>query len=537
MSGARFRQFAEVADGILRARGTLAKRKWVAEYLKGLDDDDLPLAARYLAGGPFARCEDRSLNVGGATIKQSVLALSEWDEQVYAWVYRVEGDSGSTAQKLVRNTNAAPGIALHELQATFEELAILRGGKKLPLIRETLALLTPLEVKYAVKLMGGSMRIGMQMGLLEAGVAQAFGAKLEEVRHANMLSGDIGRVALAARRGELGGVELAIFQPLHFMLAEPLQEGEVPPPGEWLVEDKFDGIRVQAHVAGGRVQLFSRTLDEVTGQFPELIPDLASLPGRWIIDGEAVGWRDGAVLHFNQLQTRLGRKTVSQAHLDEVPIAFIPYDCMFYGEQLLFHEPLHARQALLNTLPSRARIVPSRVRPLEDASQIETLFAEARSRGNEGLMLKERHSLYHPGKRGKQWLKVKRAFASFDVVITAAEIGHGKRSGVLSDYTFAVRDGDQLLNIGKAYSGLTDVEIAELTRILTRITVQRFGRVRLVEPRVVLEVACDGIQISKRHKSGYALRFPRILRWRTDKKAEEIDTLEVVKAAYEASLR
>ncbi|HYE79576.1 MAG TPA: DNA ligase, partial [bacterium] len=528
---APFRGFAEVADGILQARGTLAKRRWVAEYLKSLDDVDLPIACHYLAGSPFPRNEDRTLNVGGATIKQAILALSDWDEQIYAWVHRVEGDSGSTAQKLVRNPDDAPGMSLQDMQAALEELAVLRGQKKLPLIREILGRLTPLEVKYAVKLMAGSMRIGLQMGLLEAGVAQAFGAKLEEVRHANMLSGDIGRVALAARRGELGGVALSLFQPLHFMLAEPLQEGALPPAGEWLVEDKFDGIRVQAHVAGGRVTLFSRTLDEVTGQFPELIPDLASLPGRWIIDGEAVGWKDGAVLHFNQLQTRLGRKAVSQQLLGEVPIAFIPYDCLYYGDQLLFHQPLHERQALLGTLPRRPRIVPSQVRPLGDPTRIEALFQEARARGNEGLMLKERNSLYHPGKRGKQWLKVKRAFASFDVVITAAEIGHGKRSGVLSDYTFAVRDGDQLVNIGKAYSGLTDVEIAELTRILQRITVQRYGRVRLVEPRVVLEVACDGIQVSKRHKSGFALRFPRILRWRTDKRPEEIDTLEVVRAA------
>ncbi|HWP35837.1 MAG TPA: ATP-dependent DNA ligase, partial [Thermodesulfobacteriota bacterium] len=314
--------------------------------------------------------------------------------------------------------------------------------------------------------------------------------------------------------------------------------------GDVLVEDKLDGVRATAHVGppppgGGpaAVRLFSRRLEDVTARFPELVAALARLPGPLVLDGEIVAWREGRPLPFGLLQRRLGRRSVSPALLTEVPTALVLFDCLLAGDASLLDLPLEARRARLAALPlapplflSPAERIAARAEGAADrlAQRVE----EAWARGYEGLMLKDPASPYRPGTRGRHWLKLKQARATLDVVVVAVEYGHGKRAGVLSDYTFAVRDGERLLTIGKAYSGLTDAELARLTRHFLATTVEDRGALRVVEPTVVLEVAFDAIQRSDRHASGYALRFPRIVRIRDDKGVAEIDTLEHVEALY-----
>jgi DNA ligase-1 len=247
--------------------------------------------------------------------------------------------------------------------------------------------------------------------------------------------------------------------------------------------------------------------------------------------------RGEAILPFLELQKRLGRKTVSEELLAGVPVAFVAYDLLYVGGRVLTDAPLAERRAALEALvkdEAGAAVRLSRAQRMKDVSGLDEEFDAARARGNEGLMIKDPRSFYKPGKRGREWLKLKRALATLDVVVTAVEVGHGKRRSLLSDYTFAVRrseDDPELLNVGKAYSGLTDVELAELTEWFRAHTLQEFahGRVRVVEPKIVLEVTFDRVQESKRHKSGYALRFPRILRLREDKTPEEIDTLDTVR--------
>ena len=274
----------------------------------------------------------------------------------------------------------------------------------------------------------------------------------------------------------------------------------------------------------------------MAGRFPELHAPLLALPGSFILDGEVLAARDGRILPFKDLQARLGRKTVSEEVQAATPVIFVAYDILFQDDVVLLDEPLEARRSRLERLLAGASapiVAPSLMSYVEDVESIDALFDAARARGNEGLMVKDPASRYAPGRRGREWLKVKRALATLDVVVTAAEVGHGKRRNVLSDYTFAVRasptDGT-LLNVGKAYNGLTDAEIAQLTEWFKAHTIQDFGRVRLVEPKIVLEVTFDVVQPSARHKSGYALRFPRIVRIRDDKSADEIDTLEAVRA-------
>ena len=278
------------------------------------------------------------------------------------------------------------------------------------------------------------------------------------------------------------------------------------------------------------MELYSRDLKRITAQFPDLSRNLAGLPDNVILDGELLAWRDGRALPFAELQRRLGRKGDDFFLGAEVPVSFCAYDLLWLDGVSLLARPLRERRASLESIATRSTpesflLAPRR--EAADAVEIEAAFLAAKARGNEGLMAKDPVSPYTPGRRGLAWLKLKKAAATLDVVVVAVEFGHGRRRDVLSDYTFAIRDDatGRLLNVGKAYSGLTDEEIARLTAHFLERTLEERGRRRLVVPDVVLEIAFDSIQPSDRHDSGFALRFPRIARIRTDKTPAEIDTL------------
>jgi DNA ligase-1 len=280
-------------------------------------------------------------------------------------------------------------------------------------------------------------------------------------------------------------------------------------------------------------------MEEVTQAFPELAAAWKTLPGKGIVDGEILAWRNNRALNFNVLQQRTARKHVRATLLEEVPVIFMGYDALLHNETLLLKAPLEKRrqalEAVLKGAPPILQLSPRREAATQ--AEVEHLFQNARAHGNEGLLLKRKQSFYEPGKRTGAWQKLKRPYGTLDVVITSAEQGHGRRAIYFSDYTFAVRTENGYVNVGKAYSGLTDVEVKDLTKILRSASTEKFGRVILVRPEVVLEVAFDGVQKSTRHKSGYALRFPRILRWRKDKRVSEADDLARVEALYNMSLR
>jgi len=339
------------------------------------------------------------------------------------------------------------------------------------------------------------------------------------------------------------------------------------------VEDKYDGIRAQAHIRKGEARLFSRTRDEITESFPELPPVLATIPGEAILDGEIVAWNSsvagggddehppGRALPFSLLQRRLGRRKVTDRLMEEVPVAYVVFDVLYADGEILLDRTLRERAEILSELLALPRNEPGKgvkgqsslafeaangpaadilrapIAVAHKPEDLEQLFEQARKRGNEGLMIKDLESSYTPGRRGKSWLKMKRELATLDVVVTAVEYGHGKRIGVLSDYTFAVWDDERLVNIGKAYSGLTDVEIAEMTKWFLAHKVSQEGLRLEVEPEIVLEVAFNNMMRSTRHESGYALRFPRILRLRSDKRPEDADTIETVREIFERQQR
>ncbi|MEO7598735.1 MAG: MBL fold metallo-hydrolase RNA specificity domain-containing protein, partial [Opitutus sp.] len=435
----------------------------------------------------------------------------------------------------------APVCSLSDMARFFEKIAAARGpSPKLDLLRERLSHISAEEARYLVKIITGDLRIGLKEGLLEEAIALASGRPLEAVREANMLCGDIASVTRAAMYDQLDTIQLTVFNPLQFMLASPeptaeaiverfasrpsattissaavpesggttagssdsgaddpavvppLQTGEQQSPPSvlrtaapthaiWL-EEKYDGIRCQLHKAGNHVELYSRDLNRITEQFPDVIRAAASVGGDFIADGELLAWREGRALPFAELQKRLGRKGGDDFFLGaEIPVSISFYDLLWLNGRNLLREPLATRRALLEPLiagepsrhtsaatPTAQESRPSQafhLAPVQHASsalEIEAAFLAARARGNEGLMAKDPASTYTPGRRGLAWLKLKKAYATLDVVVVGVEYGHGKRREVLSDYTFAIRDTehDQLLTVGKAYSGLTDVEIA-----------------------------------------------------------------------------
>jgi DNA ligase-1 len=545
---ASLQSLAEVAEQVAATTKKLAKVALVGNYLKQLDDADLSRAARYFAGHQFPLNDARTTNVGGSIISVALSEATGFSLQELQPIYVRLGDAGEAAYEAVkaaRRSDDKEEITLAETESVISKLSETRGTKnKTAQLVAVLRRAGPLEAKYLIKLLAGDLRIGLRESLVEDAIARVFAQPLERVSQVNMLLGDIGETAVRSRANDLKNISMRLFHPIKFMLATPaadLADIARTMPSEFFVEDKFDGIRAQVHTRDGLVAIYSRTMDEITHRFPELEAPLREIKTDAVIDGEIVPATGEQILAFSELQKRLGRKTIGEKLLKEVPVILVAYDLLYAGGQVLTDEPLNERRRILeNIIPPNAVVRISTAKLFSEVAALDEEFDQARARGNEGLMIKSPASLYKPGRRGRDWLKVKRAIATLDVVVTAVEVGHGKRKHLLSDYTFAVRRSDddgELLNIGKAYSGLTDAELMEMTVWFTEHTLQQFGhgRVRLVEPGVVIEVTFDRVQPSKRHKSGYALRFPRILRLRPDKKPAEIDTLETVRKLVAAN--
>jgi DNA ligase-1 len=558
---APMRAFAATCDAIATTTKKTEKLQLLTAYLKSLLPDDAARAALFLSGRAFPRWDERVLGVGGSTLSRLVNTLAGTNGDSLGAVYRKHGDLGDAAEESLRERSIAPDVipyagaevaaevTLAEVAAAFDAIASLRvQSQKAAVLHELFARSSPGGVKYLIKIITGDLRIGSKESPVEEAVAKAFDRPLAAVRRANMLLGDIGETLQRAFRDELANAHFRLFHPIDFMLATPAEtpeeifEGRT---GAMFVEEKYDGIRAQAHKSGTRVRFFSRTLDEIV-EFPELAAPLATLNGEFIVDGEILAWHGSQPLPFTQLQRRLGRKQADLWLSDQIPVVFMIFDLLYRDADLLLDMPLSERREHLRQMfPAQSREdlppQPSAKGPLlrlapvricEDSKSLEEAFQSALASAHEGIVAKDPASLYTPGRRGQSWFKLKRPYATLDVVVTAVEYGHGKRHGVLSDYTFAVRDAERLRNVGKAYSGLTDAEIREFTRYFLDHTLEDQGYRRLVEPSIVLEVAFNNIQRSGRHDSGFALRFPRIVRLRPDKTADQIDTLDRVRELY-----
>jgi DNA ligase 1 len=395
------------------------------------------------------------------------------------------------------------------------------------------------------------MRIGLTEGLVEIAISKVFGQDLKDVRDAMLVLGDISDLGLLAKRNLLHTALIRPLTPMSYMLADVMLTAEdiVKYYKKTLIcEFKYDGIRAQMHKFGQQVRLFSRRLSDVSNTFPELInaafdvrlssqssSTLSNMD--FIFDGEIMAFQNARPLHFQELQKRLHKKDQTEQILTEIPLVYVVFDVLYSDGENLLRKPLKQRKEILSNIPFKEPIIVSEYRFVNSEPEIISMFQKSRDIGHEGLVLKDPESYYLPGKRGKYWIKLKKELDTIDAVVVAAEYGHGKRAGVLSDYTFAVRERDdnesKLRTIGKAYSGLTDNEILQITSILKSIMIKDEGIRIIVKPQVVLEIAFDSIQKSNRHDSGFALRFPRIKNIREDKKVSDIDSLQKINQIYE----
>ncbi len=533
-------QFAETAAAIAATSSTLEKTRLLAAYLRTLEPDELRLAAVYMTGRAFAQGERRVLRAGWVSISRAVERLSDIDRDELSRIFLKHSDLGDWAEEALAGQTGPEPVGLPEVATRLEAIrTAAAAADKVDLLTGLLGRLDPKAARFVVKVLAGELRIGLRDGLVEAAIAEAFGRTPNQIRRTHMLTGDIGETAIRSRSGELDSSAIVLFQPVRYMLASPVETAEEAMTrvggGPAWTEEKYDGVRCQLHSYGTRVELYSRDLKETSAAFPELVEAGRRLGRMVVIDGEILGHRDGRVLRFFDLQRRLGRKAVDDDLKRDVPVVLVAFDLIYLDGEVLIERPLAERRRLLESIELKHPFLLARIETAGSAADLDRIFAETRERGNEGLMVKDPDSAYSPGRRGLAWLKLKRPLATLDVVVTAAEWGHGRRRGVLSDYTFAVLDEGtgRLVNVGKAYTGLTDAEIATMTEHFLARTILDKGRVRMVEPETVIEVAFDSIQQSARHQSGYALRFPRIVRLRPDKPVAEIDTLARVAALHE----
>jgi DNA ligase 1 len=545
-----FSEFSTLCEKVRLTSSKNAKVAIIAEYLAKLDDLSLPAAVLFLSGAVFPKGSGLALNVGFNTIMQSLSEIARLEPEEIQEIYLKHGDMGALAERAVSKKQWSPlvpqrQLLLPDLHDQLRKIADASGSgsaeAKKKILTGLLINCSPLEARYLVKIATGELRVGAVEGLVELAVGKAFGHDAQSVRQAMLLSGDIAQVALLAKKDALATAIMKPLAPLSFMLADVMFSAEEIAQyygsKQMICEFKYDGIRVQLHKFGRQARMFSRKLEDVTGSFPEIAGAAALLQHDFILDGEVLAYKNDRPLHFQELQKRLRRKAVTEQLKSEIPVIYAPYDVMYVEGQQVIDRPLIERKSLLSQIKFKVPIVDLGYGVVSSVQEIADAFVESRKLGHEGLVVKEPESQYHPGKRGRHWVKLKRELDTIDAVVVIAEYGHGKRAGMLSDYTFAVQDDDNdggLKTVGKAYSGLADGEIAELTARLQSIAVKDEGYRLLVRPEIVLEVAFDSIQKSDRHDSGFALRFPRIKYIRADKTVSDIDTLDKVRRIYES---
>ncbi|MGD9672410.1 MAG: ATP-dependent DNA ligase [Candidatus Nitrosocosmicus sp.] len=579
-----FSKFTEICELVRNTSSKNKKVDIISAYLSSLDEESLYKAVLFLSGRIFSRGSPHLLNVGFRTIMQSLFEISDLNKDDVSKIHLEHGDLGRIAEYAISKKRTVTlfrfageqldSLTLNDIYLQFKKIANLSGpnsnNEKKNILKGLLIRCTPIESKYLIKIITNEMRIGSYEGLVEIAIAKAFDKSVESVREALLISGDISNVALLSKSDKLQSVTLKPFVPMNFMLADVMFTGDeiVEYFNKSLYcEFKYDGIRLQLHRFGDDCKLFSRNLSDISFAFPEIVESAIkickkgsknesknAIPVDFVLDGELIGYKDNKPLPFQELQKRLRKKVMSREILREIPVQYIVYDVMFYDRKSVIRDSLATRKKLLSRLLLKdENIIIATSTVVAAGEEIDLNFKKSKSEGYEGLVIKDPESNYHPGKRGRYWIKLKEELDTIDAVVVMAEYGHGKRAGTLSDYTLAINDfkhktpadknnileskikedkSNMLRTIGKAYSGLSNDEINFMTNKLKTLVVKDEGSRLIVKPEIVLEVSFDTIQKSDRHDSGYALRFPRIKNIRFDKGINDIDNLEKVENIY-----
>ena len=474
-----FHTLAKTAQQINETRGSNAKIKICADYFRSLEtEDNLRLAAQFLGEGAFSDLSEKRASVGSRTYSTLAADICEIDyDKVFKPSKTALGSSSETIEKLFNNIPAAREkwspqyLTLKEVNEIFEELqGVSSRADKQQILANAWAKMTPLEVKYFLRILGrGSLRIGFESKSIVSSIAKAFIKQVDNVRYVHMITGSIGKTAILARNDQLNSAQFNLFQPISFMLASPVESRTVDNYTDYLAEEKFDGMRCQIHIKADQVRIFSRDMNEITHSFPEIVTyfEERNLPGM-VLDGEICVFRDDTIMPFQHLQKRMGLKKPSKKIRQQYPTILISYDILFHDGDPVFEQTLLERRELLKKLSNQHKFPITTQHSISHKEEVDQLFNRALAHGNEGLMLKHKHSTYEYGQRRKSWLKVKKPGGSIDTIMMYAHAGSGKRGGTYSDFTlgvsvrYDVRYEEEFIPIGKAYGGYTDDELKKL---------------------------------------------------------------------------
>ncbi|WPO93291.1 ATP-dependent DNA ligase [Chryseobacterium sp. HR92] len=521
------RHFADLINALETTNKTNAKIDAIIDYLeRALDEDKVWFIALFTGKRP-------KRNVNTNYMKEWALEITKLPYWLFQESYSSVGDLGETLSLILPPPQEKIDRSLSEWMNDIVSLKGKIDTEKKEFVLHSWNGLDYTERLIFNKLIGGSFRIGVSDKTLINALTKFSGQESSALMHSLMgkwLPDEVSFKELI----DAENVNPDNSKPYPFCLAYPLEKEteELGNPDEWLVEYKWDGIRGQIIRRNNEVFIWSRGEELVTEQFPEIAEVVKAMKGNFVIDGEILAVKDGKILNFNELQKRLNRKTLTKKMLSEIPIEVFAYDLLELENNDLREKPISARRALLEELllnenPQNIKI--SKSLDFEKWEELDALRENSRDINSEGLMLKQKNSPYHSGRKKGDWWKWKINPFTIDAVLIYAQKGSGRRSAYYTDYTFAVKNGDNLVTIAKAYSGLTDKEIMEVSRFVTKNAIEKFGPVRTVKAELVFEIAFEGIGLSNRHKSGVALRFPRIVRWRKDKTVDEIDSLEEIK--------
>ena len=545
-----FLGFAELCSKIEGIAGSIEKAEILAFFLSDLDEAELAIVPSFVTGSPFPASSEILLGVGPSTLYDALSRASGSSTTEIKDILRRTGDVGAVASEAIGKRRPSTlssfiggeSLSILDVYSRFLQIARASGRRSQSVKAKNLQYLfsesSPLEARYIARLALEDMRIGVGEGIVRDAIAKAFGASPAEVERGYNFTGDLGLVARRAKEGRLSDLKVEIGRPIKMMLAQIGSgiPGSLAEMGTATVEWKFDGSRVQIHKRGDDVEIFSRRQERVTRSLPEIVAFIKEgvRAKSAILDGETVArGEDGRPLPFQEILKRFRRKYKVERTAKKIPLELFLFDIVYLDGRPLIDEPLRERRRLLEEVADPKILAAQKV--TADPEEVAGIYQEAIEAGHEGVMLKSPTSPYAPGKRGKNWVKIKPVMETLDLVVVGARWGEGRRATFLGSFRLASPDPDtgRLEDVGWVATGINDEMLAELTDLFRDLVlVSGEGMEVEVKPEVIFEVAFEEIQKSKSYSSGYALRFPRLVRVRDDKALEEADSLERVASLY-----
>ena len=550
-----FSDFSDLCERLEAISSNLEKRDIIAEFLKKIrDDDELYNTVLFLMGDVFPMWDERDLGTGPGLLYEALKFATGLRKEEIEELIKEKGDLGLAVEEAIKRkkqqTLFAEELTVKSLRRSFDEISRMTGkGSQTGKIRALADLFistSPGEARYLARLILGELRIGVGEGTMRDAIARAFNADPELVERAFMLTSDLGKTAVIAKNeGEAGlkRVGLTPHIPVRMMLAQVAAslEEAISEMGTAVVEWKYDGGRVQVHKTGDKITVFSRRLENITESIPEIVAGVKEhVKGDVILDGEVIAIKNGKPMPFQNVLRRLRRKYDIDDKAEEIPLFVVFFDILYRDGKNLIDLPLMERRRNLEEVITGEGVISIAIEIVTaNPEEARKVYNDALNAGHEGVMIKNPSSRYSPGRRGKNWLKVKPTLETLDLVVVGGEWGEGRRAKFIGSYELACYDPstDGFLRVGRVATGFTDEQLEELTSIFADLIEYEEGKIVRFVPKIVFEVAYEEIQKSPKYESGYALRFPRLVRVREDKSPNEADTIDRVEEIYRSQFK